>query len=394
MSSMKASESNQFYNHKFMVGVSLSVRTAALSEGVHSPDRFFKGSYYENLRSHILSAAVEKVLGEVRCLREPFQRRALQRALDSIEAESPDGQDQTEPSIRKGAVETYLGGLMATTMALAAALAGFLAGKGPTDPVFALRTPRTALMIQTDAAEAGLPLMDEASLKDLAADIKANGLLEPIDVYEGKILDGRNRYNACKIARVEPAFREVCPPDPVAYVLSRNLRRRHLDVGQRAMIGDKARTYYAQQAKERQRKHSDTAPGKPAVNTSGTVSGSDFGEARDQAGKAVGVSGPTMDKARKVREQGHADLVKAVETGKLDVTKLPWEIPARHGGPNSQLPVLLPEAENLSEKGDSRDQADAAEAGLPWLSNPAGNRRGSPKCIGGDPWRRVIPDGA
>jgi integrase len=47
------------------------------------------------------------------------------------------------------------------SMALAAALAGFLAGKDPTDPVFALRTPRTALMIQTDAVEAGLPLMDD-----------------------------------------------------------------------------------------------------------------------------------------------------------------------------------------------------------------------------------------
>ena len=47
------------------------------------------------------------------------------------------------------------------TMALAAALAGFLAGKGPTDPVFDLRTPKTAQMIQADAAEAGLPLMDD-----------------------------------------------------------------------------------------------------------------------------------------------------------------------------------------------------------------------------------------
>ena len=252
--SMKTEESNLFYNHTFMAGAGLSVRLAgALFGRSLTPGRFFKESYYENRRSttseaeekpqtefeavqeRILSSAVEKVFGAVRCLREPFQRRVLQRVLDSIEVESPDGQDQTEPSInqqsedfiaawlrkqplmakltacmmstwtyadhgtdkraqeifdgyeaeimvttmgrvhtivdgcsfktwpdiRKGAVETYLGGLMATTMALAAALAGFLAGKGPTDPVFDLRTPKTAQMIQADAAEAGLPLMDD-----------------------------------------------------------------------------------------------------------------------------------------------------------------------------------------------------------------------------------------
>ena len=47
------------------------------------------------------------------------------------------------------------------TMALAGALRGFLDGKAPTDWVFALHTPKTALMIQADAGEAGLPLMDD-----------------------------------------------------------------------------------------------------------------------------------------------------------------------------------------------------------------------------------------
>jgi len=47
------------------------------------------------------------------------------------------------------------------TMALASALRSFLDGKGPTDRVFALHTPKTALMIQADAGEAGLPLVDD-----------------------------------------------------------------------------------------------------------------------------------------------------------------------------------------------------------------------------------------
>jgi integrase len=46
-------------------------------------------------------------------------------------------------------------------MALASLLAGFLAGKGPTERVFNLQTPKTAEMLQADATEAGLPLVDD-----------------------------------------------------------------------------------------------------------------------------------------------------------------------------------------------------------------------------------------
>lgn len=70
-----------------------------------------------------------------------------------------------------------------------------------------------------------------------------------------------------------------------------------MDVGQRAMFGDKARKYYEAEAKKRQiRKSTDSVPE--------TFPEQKTGKARDQAGKAVGVSGRTMDKAKKVREQG------------------------------------------------------------------------------------------
>ena len=52
------------------------------------------------------------------------------------------------------------------------------------------------------------PLMDESQYSDLVADIKENGLVESIVLHEGKILDGRNRYNACNDAGVEPNFVE------------------------------------------------------------------------------------------------------------------------------------------------------------------------------------------
>jgi ParB-like chromosome segregation protein Spo0J len=41
-----------------------------------------------------------------------------------------------------------------------------------------------------------MPAMSESEYQDLLADIKANGLLEPITLYENKILDGRHRLRA------------------------------------------------------------------------------------------------------------------------------------------------------------------------------------------------------
>jgi hypothetical protein len=70
----------------------------------------------------------------------------------------------------------------------------------------------------------------------LAEDIKANGLVEPITLYEGKVLDGRNRWRACEIAGVEPKTVPYVGDNALGFVISRNLRRRHLDTSQRAMI--------------------------------------------------------------------------------------------------------------------------------------------------------------
>ena len=83
---------------------------------------------------------------------------------------------------------------------------------------------------------ARFPMMDEEDLTELAADIKKNGQQMPIVVDgEGQIVDGRNRLEACRRAGVEPIFEELVIGDPVDFVLSLNVRRRHLTKGQRAM---------------------------------------------------------------------------------------------------------------------------------------------------------------
>ena len=80
------------------------------------------------------------------------------------------------------------------------------------------------------------PLMPKSDLQSLADDIKANGLNHPIVMYEGKVLDGRNRAKACEIAGVTPTYKDFAGSDPWAFVWSENAARRHLSAGETAIV--------------------------------------------------------------------------------------------------------------------------------------------------------------
>ena len=81
------------------------------------------------------------------------------------------------------------------------------------------------------------PELPDWELRALADDIKEKGLLHPIVLYKGKILDGRNRHKACKLAGVKPRFAEwKGKGSPLEWVVSENLIRRHLTSSQRAVL--------------------------------------------------------------------------------------------------------------------------------------------------------------
>lgn len=90
------------------------------------------------------------------------------------------------------------------------------------------------------------PMIGKQDLESLATDIKQNGLLEKITTLNGKILDGRNRQAACIRAGVELTqdhFIEFTGDDPLKFVISKNISRRHLDKASIAKLAIKIHEY-------------------------------------------------------------------------------------------------------------------------------------------------------
>jgi hypothetical protein len=142
------------------------------------------------------------------------------------------------------------------------------------------------------------PLLEGAALAELTADIRANGLHEPIVLFEDKILDGRNRYRACLDAGAELAFTEYRGDDPRGFVISLNLYRRHLDESQRAMVAARIATL-----RLGDNQHS------PIGETS-----------QADAANLLNVGKRSVERARVVQEQGTPELVAAVDAGKVTVS--------------------------------------------------------------------------
>lgn len=151
------------------------------------------------------------------------------------------------------------------------------------------------------------PPLEGEPFQELVDDIRHNGLLEPIVVLDGLVLDGRTRLRACKAAGVKPHFEEFSEPvDPIEYVRSKNLHRRHLTASQRAAAAALADKLLQSERKLAARRRAQ-AKGKPRGTKSASVpDGSPEqtrGDSRDRIGEAFGVSGRQVDRARRLRER-------------------------------------------------------------------------------------------
>lgn len=162
-----------------------------------------------------------------------------------------------------------------------------------------------------------MPSADEDELASLIDDIRAHGLLDPIVLFEERILDGRNRAAACEAAGVAPRYVEFrgAREEALMFVVSHNLKRRHLT---KQAIAD---TLVEAEDFNLDYELSEAAPPdikppdiKMSAEKPKTASSRELAKA---AGGAV--SREMINATRKVKEKAVPELKEAVKRGRIGV---------------------------------------------------------------------------
>lgn len=147
------------------------------------------------------------------------------------------------------------------------------------------------------------PLMVGDEYVALRDDIHENGQHEPIVLFEGKILDGRNRYSACIDLQQTPQIThfEGTSDEALEYALSKNLYRRQLSVAQRALVA-------ASMSALRKAQQAATDGGKTAALDV------------EAAAKLLRVSPRSVSSACKVVRDGAPALQEEVKRGRITIS--------------------------------------------------------------------------
>lgn len=244
------------------------------------------------------------------------------------------------------------------------------------------------------------PMMDEDKLKELAEDIAKNGQLVPVWLYQGKILDGRNRWAACKIAGVEPKTKEYTGDEPTAFAVSLNDRRRHMNKGALAAVAAELEPFFAADAKRRQR---DSGGDKKSAIARSVmekvpepIEKKPAPPARQEAAKSVGVNDRYVSDAKKVKTEA-PEVFERLKAGKItlqdakrEVAKKPtddWRKDERE----RQCKVLKGEAVVANEQSD-KNLICWAEAQRLAVRVDRGSRFGNPFVLNEDGDRSFVCD--
>ena len=131
------------------------------------------------------------------------------------------------------------------------------------------------------------------------ADIAAHGLVHPIVLLDGKVLDGRNRLFACQRAGVPPRFTQwQGEGSPLQWAISANIRRRHLSPSQRAVLALDLLPLLEREAKERQRLSRGRGRKKPTIAPLNAVRG----KASQVAARLAATNSAYVERAKRLRD--------------------------------------------------------------------------------------------
>lgn len=223
-------------------------------------------------------------------------------------------------------------------------------------------------------AAAVFPKMDAKAFKELVEDIRAYGLLEPIVIYHGELVDGRHRLRACEELGIEPRTIEWTGKGSVVdWIRSVNEKRRHLTPSQLAAVTVDLKPIYAAEARERMRQAAieqrrrdaaskitlgdGNAQGCPSLDTPGSDDGlADIQEPKANAVRAAehdGASKSYVARAEKIKAADPA-LFEQVRDGKITVYKADKTI--RHRDEQAERQAVL-EANAILPNGERRQVA-------------------------------------
>ena len=159
------------------------------------------------------------------------------------------------------------------------------------------------------AADA-FPMMGEKAHDEFTADIGKNGLRDKILLDDDMILDGRNRHRALlKLGKCTPecfeTFEDYCARtgtkfDPIAFVVSKNIHRRHLTTRERAFAAARLADLKQGQRKSANLQLSDTPTQK-------------------EAAEMLNVSPRSVASVKKVLNDGADETIEALEKGSVAV---------------------------------------------------------------------------
>jgi ParB-like chromosome segregation protein Spo0J len=178
------------------------------------------------------------------------------------------------------------------------------------------------------------PLMEGPDFEALVADIREHGLQEPVVRHpDGSILDGRNRFLACQ--RLGLPCPQVDwtgePGTEIQYVVSANMRRRHLTAGQRAMIA------------------TGIAKLPQGVRQIGTRADE---PTQAQAAGMLAVSTRAVGLAAKIQDEAPPEAVEAVKNGEMSLREAARKIPQkpleeRRARKGKRLPTRVPKRDTM-----------------------------------------------
>ena len=179
-----------------------------------------------------------------------------------------------------------------------------------------------------------LPDMSEEEFSELVEDIRLNGQLVPIVKLGDEILDGRHRWRACEELGIAPHTTPYTGDTPAAYVCSLNLRRRNLNVAQRAQVAVEMLPHFEAEAKKR--------PGAGGSSGGGRSSSSTTGHSATRAAEEVGVSKDSVKAVKRIKKAADsgdkqaAKVYKDIKAGKIasptQAERVAGTLPTRSSG--------------------------------------------------------------